>query len=143
MFMTTAINPGVYMESRRKEILCLCYDRNMLQVRQMLLEHFGYVVHSTSSPEDAASRVRDRRPDMLLMDDNDSGNDFEQLAARVKQICPDVITVMLSPFYYVNGNSGSIDRVVSKDDGPDVLLSQIEELLGQEEKVRKRAARPM
>ena len=60
MFMTTAISPGVYMESRRKEILCLCYDHNMLQVRQMLLEHFGYVVHASNSPEDAASLVRDR-----------------------------------------------------------------------------------
>jgi DNA-binding NarL/FixJ family response regulator len=131
------------MESRRKEILCLCYDHNMLQVRQMLLEHFGYVVHASNSPEDAASLVRDRCPDMLLMDDNDSGNDFEQLAAQVKQICPDVITVMLSPFYYVKASSESIDCVVSKDDGPDVLLSQIEELFSEERAVRKRAARPV
>ncbi len=141
--MTTAISPGVYMESRRKEILCLCYDRNMLQVRQMLLEHFGYVVLPTSSPEDAAILVRDRCPDMLLMDNNDAGNDFERLATKVKEICPDVITVMLSPFYYVKANSDSIDRVVSKDDGPDVLLSHIEELFGEERKLQKRAARPM
>lgn len=140
---TTAINPGVYMQPRRRQILCLCYDRNMLQVRQMLLEHFGYVVHTTSSPEDAASLVRDRCPDMLLMDDNDSGNDFEQVATQVKEICPEVITVMLSPFYYLKANNGSIDRVVSKDDGPDVLLSQIEELFGEEGEVRKRVARPM
>ena len=131
------------MQPRRKEILCLCFDPNMLQVRQMLLEHFGYVVHPTNSPESAARMVRDRCPDMLLMDDNDAGNNFEQLAAQVKQICPDVITVMLSPFYYVNANSDSIDRVVSKDDGPDVLLSQIEELFGEEGKLKKTAARPM
>src|SRR5262249_7021852 len=143
LVMTTAISPGVYMEPRRKEILCLCYDRSMLQVRQMLLEHFGYVVHPTSSPEDAAVLVRNRCPDMLLMDDNDAGSDFEQLATQVKEICPDVITVMLSPFYYVKANSNSIDCVVSKDDGPDVLLSQIEELFGEEGQVRRQAARPM
>ena len=141
--MTTAISPGVYMEPRRKEILCLCYDPNMLQVRQMLLEHFGYVVHSASSPEDATSMVRDRCPDMLLMDDNDSNNDFERLAARAKQICPDVITVMLSPFYYIKSNSDAIDCVISKDDGPDVLLSQIEELFGEEGKLRRSEARPV
>jgi CheY-like chemotaxis protein len=131
------------MEPRRKQILCLCYDRNMLQVRQMLLEHFGYVVHPTSSPEDAATLVRDRCPDMLLMDDNDSGVDFGQLASQVKKICPDVITVMLSPFYYVKTHSESIDRVVSKDDGPDVLLTQIEELFGEEGRTQKREARSM
>ena len=131
------------MEPRRKEILCLCYDPNMLQVRQMLLEHFGYVVHPTSSPEDAALLVRDRCPDMLLMDDNDTANDFERLAAQAKAICPDVITVMLSPFYYVKGASESIDRIVSKDDGPDVLLSQIEELLGEKPQVRKSETRPV
>ena len=130
------------MEPRRKEILCFCYDRSMLQVRQMLLEHFGYVVHPISSPEDAASLIQDRCPDMLLMDDNDSGNDFEQLAAQVKRICPEVITVMLSPFYYVKANSDSIDCVVSKDDGPDALLSQIEELFG-EGKLRRSEARPV
>ncbi len=118
------------MQSRRKEILCLCYDRNMLQVRQMLLEHFGYVVYPTTSMETARHMVRDRCPHMLLMDSNDSGVDFEQLAKQVKRTCPEVITVMLSPYYY-SGNGGAIDRVVLKDEGPDVLLSQIEELLGE------------
>lgn len=119
------------MEPRRKEILCLCYDSNMLQVRQMLLEHFGYAVVPTTSLENARKIVTDRCPDMLLMDNNDSGVDFEQLAKQVKRICPEVITVMLSPYYY-SGNGSAIDRVVSKDEGPDVLLSQIEELLGDE-----------
>ena len=32
-----AIDPGAYMQSRRRAILCLSYDTNMLQVRQMLL----------------------------------------------------------------------------------------------------------
>jgi CheY-like chemotaxis protein len=138
--MTTAISPGVYMETRRKEILCLCYDRSMLQVRQMLLEHFGYVVVPTTSLDNARDLVKNRCPDMLLMDNNDSGADFEQLATHVKRICPEVITVMLSPYFY-SGNGGAIDRVVSKDDGPDVLLSQIHELLSDDDgKVSKQVS---
>lgn len=127
----------------RKKILCLCFDSNMLQIRQMLLEHFGYTVHPTNSIDDARSIVRDDCPDMLLMDNNDSGAEFEELAAHVKRICPDVITVMLSPYYYTNGSTDAIDRIVSKDEGPDVLLSQIEELLGQEGKLINPAARPV
>jgi CheY-like chemotaxis protein len=130
--MTTAISPGAYMQSRGKEILCLCYDSNMLQVRRMLLEHFGYIVVSTTSAKDARDMIKEHCPDMLLMDNNDSGVDFQQLAEQVKGICPDVITVMLSPYYYGSrgGVTESIDRVVAKDDGPDALLAQIEELLG-------------
>lgn len=120
------------MQPRRKEILCLCYDSSMLQVRRMLLEHFGYAVSGTTSLEDAKTMVEDRCPDMLLMDNNDSGADFERLAEQVKGVCPEVITLMLSPYYY-SGNGGAIDRVVSKDEGPDALLSQIEELLSDEE----------
>ena len=133
------------MQPRPKEILCLCYDRNMLQVRQMLLEHFGYVVLATDSLDDAKTMVEDRCPDMLLMDNNDSGTDFERLAEQIKGSCPEVITVMLSPYYY-SGNSDAIDRVVSKDDGPGALLLQLEELLGDEEgegKLSKRISRPI
>ena len=69
---------------------------------------------------------------MLLMDNNDSSVDFEGLAEQVKGICPEVITVMLSPYYYGSrgGTTHSIDRIVAKDDGPDALLAHIEELLG-------------
>ncbi len=87
--------------------------------------------------------VKDRCPDMLLMDNNDSGTDFERLAKQIKGVCPEVITVMLSPYYY-SGNGDAIDRVVSKDDGPNALISQIEELLAEEQgKVRKDASRSM
>jgi CheY-like chemotaxis protein len=129
------------MQPRRKEILCLCYDSNMLRVRSLLLEHFGYVVFGTTSLDDAKTMVKDRCPDMLLMDNNDSGADFERLAEQIKGVCPEVITLMLSPYYY-SGNGDAIDRVVSKDDGPDALISQIEELLGEEKgEIRKDASR--
>jgi CheY-like chemotaxis protein len=136
------------MQPRSKEILCLCYDSNMLQVRRMLLEHFGYIVSSATSTDDVKDMIQEHCPDMLLMDNNDSDGDFEQLAEQVKGICPDVITVMLSPYYYGSrsGARESIDRIVAKDDGPDALLAHIEELLGKEVKengASKGAVRPV
>jgi CheY-like chemotaxis protein len=127
--MAAAAEAGVYMQAERKVILCLCYDTNMLQVRQMLLEHFGYVVVPTSSVEAAGKIAEKQCPDMLLIDNGHPDVDFEKLAAQIKRRCPNVIAVVLSPFYYSgrNGN-GMIDRFVAKDDGPAVLISQIEEL---------------
>ena len=135
--MTTGTFPGVYMDSRqhshRKAIICLCHDKSMLQVRQMLLEHFGYKVFPTSSPEDAAKVAVDHCPDMLLLDNGNPEIDFEQVASQVKRACPDLIAVVLSPYYYAaRKGRGAIDRFVATDDGPDMLISQIEELFGEQ-----------
>jgi len=134
--MTTAINPGVYMQTNRKAILCLSYDSKMLQIRQMLLEHFGYTVFPSSSVEDAKVVAERRCPDMLLMDNTHPEMDLEEVATAVKRACPGVIAVVLSPYYYGphNGPARAVDRFVVKDDGPDALLSQIEQLFGEQER---------
>ncbi len=127
--MTAVINPGVYMRSRRRAILCLCHDRDMLQVRGMLLEHFGYQVLSTSSVEEAKVAAKDSCPDMLLIDNSYPGIDVEQVARQVKTICPSMLAVVLSPYFGVRvASRGYVDRFVAKDDGPDALIAQIEEL---------------
>jgi DNA-binding NtrC family response regulator len=130
--MTAVINPGVYMRSRRRAILCLCHDTDVLQVRGMLLEHFGYQVLSTSSVEDAKVAAKDSCPDMLLMDNSYPGIDVEQVARQVKSICPTMLTVVLSPYFGVRAASrGYVDRFVARDEGPDALIAQIEELFEQ------------
>ena len=123
------------METRRRAILCLCYDTNILQVRQMLLEHFGYKVLPTASVEDARSVAEHQCPDMLLMDNNDFAIDlFERVAKQVKEICPEVITVVLSHYHYAgrNGSDGAVDHFLPKDGAPDDLVSQIGELFEQQ-----------
>lgn len=129
------------MQSDPKAILCLCYDTHMLEIRRMLLEHFGYRVFPTHTAEDAKHVVENDCPDMLLMDNSDPAVDYKRLAQEVKNICPDVITVVLSPYYrvYRNGSIGPIDRFVVKDDGPDALIEQIEELFSENLKRKMRA----
>ena len=135
--MTGKTSPETRTRSHRKAILCLCEDSQMLQVRQLLLEHFGYVVLPSSSVEDARKMAERQCPDMLLMDNTDLELDYEQLATEVKNVCPEVITVMLSPYFRVarNGKVSSIDRFVVKDDGPDALIEQIQELFGGNERL--------
>ena len=130
--MTSAMNSEVYMEAHRKAILCLCCDTHTLQVRQMLLEHFGYLVFATNSVEDAQNIAEDRCPDMLLMDNSHPGIASEQVAEQVKKVCPTMLAVVLSPYFGVwPGSLGCVDGFVAKDDGPNVLIAQIEELFEQ------------
>jgi CheY-like chemotaxis protein len=127
--MTKANGSGAPKTQRPKAILCLCHDGEMLLIRRMLLEHFGYSVLSTTSVEDARNIARERCPDMLLIDNGDLGMEYAHLAEQVKNICPEVITVVLSTYYRVSSKSpSSIDRFVVKDDGPDALIAQIREL---------------
>ena len=130
--MAAAVHSGVYMQKRRKAILCLCDDTSMLQVRRMLLERVGYNVLPSSSVEDAKTVVLNQCPDMLLMDNTHPG--VEQLAKQVKSICPGVITVVLSPYFGVrrDAQDAGIDRFVAKDEGPGVWISQIDELFDEQ-----------
>ena len=120
------------MRTRRKEILCLCHDATMLQVRRLLLEHFGYKVWPTSSVEDATVLAENVCPDMLLMDNNYPGVDFEQVAEQVKQVCPRLIAVVLSPYFSVHDSSQTaVDRFVPRDEEPDALAARIEEVFAE------------
>lgn len=126
--MTAAINPGVYMQTQ-KAILCLGQDVTTLRVRQMLLEHFGYKVWTTDSVEDATAIAQDSCPDMLLMDYGHPDGDVEQVAARAKNVCPDLITVVLLPFYGARYSSHtSIDRFLPRDNNPDLLVANLQDL---------------
>ncbi len=126
------------MQQRRKAILCLCHDSTMLQLRQMLLERFGYKVWPTSSVADATSLAENICPDMLLMDNNYPGVNLEQVAQQVKEVCPEVIAVVLSPYFAVHDSSRTaVDRFVPNDEDPDALAARIEELF--EERGRGKA----
>lgn len=120
------------MAQRPKAILCLSDDSGILRVRRMLLEHFGYVVLPTTSAADAKTLVEQQCPDMLLMDNGDPGVNYARLAKEVKDICPDVITVVLSPYYCMSSSTATrhVDRFVDKDEGPDALIAHIRELFG-------------
>jgi DNA-binding NtrC family response regulator len=117
------------MQPSRKGILCLCHDETMLQLRQMLLERFGYKVWSTSSVEDAKNIAVDSCPDMLLMDHNYPGVDSEKVAEQLKKSCPELIAVVLSPYFSVrNASHSAVDRFVPRDEAPDAMIERIEEL---------------
>jgi len=129
--MTTSMtNLRVDTQPRGKAILCLSGDVTMLRVRRMLLERFGYKVWSTNSVEDVDVIARTNCPDMLLMDNSLPDVNFEQIAERAKTVCPDLVAVLLMPFFAVHNASNSpIDRFVARDDAPDLMIAQIQELL--------------
>ena len=97
----------------------------------MILEHFGYTVLPTTSLEEAKLQAEGACPDMLLMDNNYPGVNVQEFARDVKRLCPEVMAVVLSPFFAVRSANGAIDRFVTNDEGPDALIAQLDELFEQ------------
>jgi CheY-like chemotaxis protein len=125
---------GVQMEARRKGILFVCEDATMLDVRQMLLERVGYTVWPTNSMDEASAIAQRTCPDMLLMEDSYLDSSLEASAQVVKDVCPEIIAVVLAPYFAVRQTSESvIDRFIARDQGPDLLLAQIDELFREKD----------
>ncbi len=117
------------MGTEAKAILCLCHDATILEVRRLLLERCGYTVWPVDSADAATTVARTHCPDMFIMDHSFPA-DYEEVAGRVKKACPDVITLVLSPFFTIgNSRTTSVDRFVSREDAPDSLLASVRELL--------------
>jgi CheY-like chemotaxis protein len=121
------------LDSNHKEILCLCPDQLTLQVRQMLLEHFGYKVLATGSVGEMHTILRRACPDMLLLDTCDPAVDCHEIADEAKSICPDILSVVLTPDYGWQTNGyGSIDRFLRLDGPREEWLSGIQALFARQ-----------
>ncbi len=119
------------MDSNHKEILCVCHDELILQVRQMLLEHFGYKVLAADSIGEMHVKLRQACPDMLMLDTSDPELDYQQLADEAKSICPEILSVVLTPDYGLQSAGGSIDRFLRLDGPREEWLSGIQALFAR------------
>lgn len=121
------------MDSKRKEILCVCHDELTLQVRQMLLEHFGYRVSTTDSVGKVNSILRHACPDMLLLDTSDPELDWQDLAGKAKALCPDILSVVLTADYgRISNGHESVDRFLRLDGPREEWLTGIESLFARQ-----------
>ena len=133
---------GAYMERTHKAILCLCHDPNMLEIRKLLLERFGYTVWPADSVEGAKAIAGRVCPDMLLMDNSYPPDDLESLAEQVKSVCPEMVAVLLLPSFSIHNHERSaIDRYVPREEQPSVLMAHIYDLLHEKDGASESSAR--
>jgi CheY-like chemotaxis protein len=124
---------GKQLHSKRKEILCVCHDELTLQVRQMLLEHFGYKVLATNSVGKMHAMLRQMCPDMLLLDTSDPELDWQEITDNAKSVCPDILSVVLTTDYgRLNNGHESVDRFLRLDGPREEWLSGIQSLFARQ-----------
>ena len=123
---------GNVLQSKQKEILCVCQDGLTLQVRQMLLEHFGYKVLTSDSIAAVPTLLRQICPDMLLLDTSDPELDWQELTNMAKIACPDILSVVLTSDYgRLHSDHESVDRFLRLDGPREEWISGIASLFAR------------
>jgi hypothetical protein len=88
--------------------------------------------------------LRNRCPDILLLDTNDPSLDCEEIAGVAKEICPEIFSVVLTPEYGLPAEGGGpIDRYLKLDAPREEWLSGIESLFETQAEERRNAKRAM
>jgi CheY-like chemotaxis protein len=113
-------------------ILLVDDDATGLMARQALLESRGYSVLTSDTESHALDILRTTPVDLVISDHYLRGTTGGQVAAKIKQLAPQVPVLVVSGAFQNELPAESLagaDRFLSKADGPDALLQTVASLI--------------
>ena len=124
------------MMSRPKAtILCIDDHWNRLIGRKQMLEQHGYKVLEASGGDEGLKLFRSRSVDAVVLDYQMPGMSGDVVAAKMKRINSQVPIMLLSAYGPLPKNKlRAVDSFVSKSQPPDILLSSLQGMLGDQRK---------
>lgn len=124
------------MMSRPKAtILCIDDHWNGLIGRKQMLEQHGYKVLEASGGHEGLKLFRSRSVDAVVLDYQMPGMSGDVVAAKMKRINSQVPIMLLSAYGPLPKNKlRAVDSFVSKSQAPDILLSSLQGMLGDQRK---------
>jgi CheY-like chemotaxis protein len=123
------------MSRAKATILCIDDHWNGLIGRKMLLEESGYRVLEASGGEEGLKLFRSHAVDAVVLDYQTPGMNGDVVAAKMKRINSQVPIMLLSAYGPLPKNKlSSVDSFLSKSQPPNILLSALQNLLGDRNK---------
>ncbi len=122
------------MASKPQTLLCIDDHETSLAGWCLYLQYAGYSVETARCPQEGLQLFATRPIDLALLDYVMPGMNGREVAAKMKQIKPDVRIIMFSGASRAERDQTDADAFIEKRQDPIVLLQKIEELL------RERAA---
>jgi len=124
--------------ARRRRVLCVEDDREMIDLISLILEQRGYEVEGVTSGAEGLRAARRERPDLILLDLMMPEMDGWEVLRQLKN--EDSLASV--PVVVVTAKAQNIDRVlglhiagvddyVTKPFGPEELLERIEKVLAR------------
>jgi CheY-like chemotaxis protein len=112
--------------------LVLCVDDELigLQVRKILLERSGFRVLTAQDGLEGLDVFAKEPVEAVILDYSMPGMDGGEVAARMRQIRPQVPILLLSAYVGLPPDVISlVDLYMTKGEGPDILLKKLADLL--------------
>jgi len=110
-------------------ILCIDDGKLSLVLRKMFLEEAGYNVITATEPEQALRFISEKNIDLVICDHLLHGAESAGLAGQIKYLKPDLPIILFSGSIELTDKPEDVDVLVSKLDGPQVLLATVRRLV--------------
>jgi CheY-like chemotaxis protein len=124
-----------FMSRAKARILCIDDHWNGLIGRKMLLEQSGYEVLEATGGDEGLKLFRSQAVDAVVVDYQMPGMNGDVVAAKMKRINAQVPIMLVSAYGPLpKSKLSSVDSFVSKSQSPNILLSSLQDLLGDRRK---------
>ncbi len=110
-------------------ILCIDDAEIALRVRKLLLTSAGYSVLTASSGEEGLELFKENPIELVIADHFLSDKTGAEIAKEMKEVKPEVPILIVSAASEEPAGLEFVDGFLSKGEGPDTLLDNIERLL--------------
>ncbi|HET7439741.1 MAG TPA: response regulator [Terriglobales bacterium] len=111
-------------------VLCVDDDRASLECRSFLLNALGYEVLTAGNGPEALSIFGKGAVDLVIVDYAMPEMNGGVLAARLKEIAPQIPVLMISGQDHVPSNAlQCVDQFMAKAEGPATFLAGVQDLL--------------
>lgn len=123
------------MSRAKATILCIDDQWSGLIGRKMLLEQSGYEVLEASGGDEGLKLFRSRSVDAVVLDYQMPGMNGDVVAAKMKRINAQVPIMLLSAYGPLpQSKLRSVDTFLSKSQPANILLSTLQDMLGDRSK---------
>lgn len=124
------------MSAKSKSILCIEDETEMIDLMRLILGRRGYDVRGAASGLEGLKMIRERQPDLILLDlmmpEMDGWEVYQQLKAeeKTKRIPVIVVTAKAQSIDRVLGlHIAKVDDYIAKPFSPQELLTSVEKVL--------------
>ncbi len=125
-------------ENDYKQILCIEDEPEMIDLIRLILERRGFKVHGAAGGTEGIQKIRELRPDLVLLDlmmpDMDGWEVYQQMKAdeATRHIPVIVVTAKAQSIDKVLGlHIAKVDDYIAKPFSPQELLASVEKVLGR------------
>jgi DNA-binding response OmpR family regulator len=124
------------MNSNGKRILCIEDEPDMIDLIRIILSRRGYTIEGAGGGKDGLRKVRETKPDLVLLDlmmpDLDGWEVYQQMKAdeKTRHIPVIVVTAKAQSIDKVLGlQIAKVDDYIAKPFSPDELIESVQRVL--------------